>query len=139
NDIRIPMRRWRGRRCQRRVDGRRGGRRGRGMPRAPRGENGDCKQEPRHPYSFVLVRPKIATTSVSSLVTLRSFHPRLRMSVRQPMSFSHSWTVVRKTRRSATVSQCGGYGVECEGGVAGVAGVVAGGSFVVTGEEVVRP
>src|SRR6266567_3761934 len=27
-------------------------------------------------YSFVLVRPKMATTSVSSLMTLRSFHPR---------------------------------------------------------------
>src|SRR5260370_27791059 len=59
-------------------------------------------------YSFVLVRPKIATTSVSSLVTLRSFHPRLRISVRHPMSFSHSSAVVRKTRRSATFSQWGG-------------------------------
>src|SRR5258705_365969 len=59
-------------------------------------------------YSLVLVRPKIATTSVSSLVTLRSFQPRLSMSVRQPMSFSHSSAVVRKTRKSATFSQWGG-------------------------------
>src|SRR6266850_4025268 len=59
-------------------------------------------------YSLVLVRPKIATTSVSSLVTLRSFQPRLSMSVRQPMSFSHSLAVVRKTRKSATFSQWGG-------------------------------
>src|SRR5260370_4514244 len=59
-------------------------------------------------YSFVLVRPKMATTSVPSLVTLSSFHPRLRMSFRQVMSFSHSSAVVRKTRRSATFSQWGG-------------------------------
>src|SRR6267154_5922114 len=59
-------------------------------------------------YSFVLVRPKMATTSVSSLVTLSSFHPRLSMSFRQVMSFSHSGAVVRKTRRSATLSQWGG-------------------------------
>ena len=78
-------------------------------------------------------------------MTLRSFQPRLRMSVRQLMSFSHSSAVVRKTRRSATFSQCGGYGVECEGGVGGVGdvgdvgGVRAGAGFVVTGEEVVRP
>src|SRR6266571_9373826 len=80
-------------------------------------------------YSFVLVRPKMATTSVSSLMTLRSFHPRRRMSVRQPMSFSHSSAVVRKTRKSATFSQWGGYGVD-EGGLWGVA---------LTEEEVVRP
>src|SRR6266516_818447 len=59
-------------------------------------------------YSLVLVRPKMATTSVSSLMTLRSFHPRFRMSLRQLMSFSHSAAVVRKTRKSATFSQCGG-------------------------------
>src|SRR5712664_2283070 len=59
-------------------------------------------------YSLVLVRPKMATTSVSSLVTLSNFHPRLRMSFRQTMSFSHSAAVVRKTRKSATFSQCGG-------------------------------
>ena len=75
-------------------------------------------------YSLVLVRPKMATISVSSLVTLSSFHPRFRMSVRHPMSFSHSWGVVRKTRRSATFSQWGGYGVD---------------GLVLTGEEVVRP
>src|SRR6266550_9277246 len=59
-------------------------------------------------YSLLLVRPKMATTSVSSLVTLSSFHPRLSMSFRQVMSFSHSGAVVRKTRRSATFSQWGG-------------------------------
>jgi len=48
------------------------------------------KKTQRIDYSFVLVRPKMATTSVSSLITLSNFHPRLRMSVRQPMSFSHS-------------------------------------------------
>src|SRR5437867_12521512 len=80
-------------------------------------------------YAFVLVRPKMATTSVSSLMTLRSFHPRLRMSVRQPMSFSHSAAVVRKTRKSATFSQWGGYGVDA-GGLWGV---------VLTEGEVVRP
>ena len=73
----------------------------------------------------------MATTSASSLVILSSFHPRFRMSVRQPMSFSHSAALARKTRRSATFSQCGGYGV------AGVAG--AAGGFVVTKEEVVGP
>ena len=70
----------------------------------------------------------MATTSASSLVILSSFHPRFRMSVRQPMSFSHSAALARKTRRSATFSQCGGYGV------AGVAG-----GLVVTKEEVVGP
>src|SRR5437879_13541311 len=55
-------------------------------------------------YSLVLVRPKMATTSVSSLVTLSNFHPRFRMSVRQVMSFSHPWAVVRQTRRSTTFS-----------------------------------
>src|SRR2546425_7895896 len=52
----------------------------------------------------------MATTSASSLVILSSFHPRFRMSVRQPMSFSHSAALARKTRRSATFSQCGGDG-----------------------------
>src|SRR2546430_12786893 len=58
----------------------------------------------------------MATTSASSLVILSSFHPRFRMSVRQPMSFSHSAALARKTRRSATFSQCGGYGVAGGGG-----------------------
>ncbi len=70
----------------------------------------------------------MATTSAFSLVILSSFHPRFRMSVRQPMSFSHSAALARKTRRSATFSQCGGYGV------AGAAG-----GLVVTKEEVVGP
>src|SRR5688572_1567761 len=76
-------------------------------------------------YSLVLVRPKMATTSVSSLDTFSSFHPRLRMSVRQTMSFSHSSAVVRNTRRSATFSQWGGYGADD--------------GFAVTGEEVAGP
>jgi|SwirhisoilCB2_FD_contig_101_580938_length_588_multi_16_in_0_out_0_2 hypothetical protein len=63
-------------------------------------------------YSLFFVRPKMATTSVSSLVTLSSFQPRLRMSVRHTMSFSHSSALVRKTRKSATFSQWGGYGTE---------------------------
>jgi hypothetical protein len=83
------------------------------------------KTKRRIDYSLVLVRPKIATTSVSSLDTLSSFHPRLRMSVRQVISFSHSSAVVRKTRKSATFSQCGGYGEA--------------GGLVVKGEEVVGP
>src|SRR2546425_7688538 len=58
----------------------------------------------------------MATTSASSLVILSSFHPRFRMSVRQPMSFSHSAALARKTRRSATFSQCGGYGGGGAGG-----------------------
>src|SRR2546427_3631121 len=62
----------------------------------------------------------MATTSASSLVILSSFHPRFRMSVRQPMSFSQSAALARKTRRSATFSQCGGYGVA--GGGGGVVG-----------------
>ncbi len=79
----------------------------------------------------------MATTSASSLVILSSFHPRFRMSVRQPMSFSHSAVLARKTRRSATFSQCGGYGVAGVAGVAGAAG--AAGGLVVTREEVVGP
>ena len=70
--------------------------------------NATTNRERRIGYSLVLVRPKMATTSVSSLVTFRSFHPRFRISVRQAMSFSHSGGVVRKTRRSATFSQWGG-------------------------------
>ena len=80
-------------------------------------------------YSLVLVRPKMATTSVSSLVTLSNFHPRFSMSFRQPISFSHSTAVARKTRRSATLSQWGGYGTDLE----------EPGGFVLTEEEVVRP
>src|SRR2546427_13231725 len=67
----------------------------------------------------------MATTSASSLVILSSFHPRFRMSVRQPMSFSHSAALARKTRRSATFSQCGGDGVG--GGGGGVVGAKKGG------------
>src|SRR2546421_13023617 len=67
----------------------------------------------------------MATTSASSLVILSSFHPRFRMSVRQPMSFSHSAALARKTRRSATFSQCGGDGVG--GGGGGVLGAKKGG------------
>jgi len=51
------------------------------------------------------------------------------MSFRQLISFSHSTAVVRKTRRSATFSQWGGYGADLE----------EPGGFVVTEEEVVRP
>ena len=76
-------------------------------------------------YSLFFVRPKMATTSVSSLDTLSSFQPRLRMSVRHAMSFSHSAAVVRKTRKSATFSQWGGYGTDD--------------GFAVTGVEVAGP
>ena len=76
-------------------------------------------------YSLFFVRPKMATTSVSSLVTFSSFQPRLRISVRQVMSFSHASGVVRKTRKSATFSQWGGYGADD--------------GFAVTGEEVAGP
>src|SRR2546426_3473698 len=38
------------------------------------------------------------------------------MSARHPMSFCHSWDVVRKTRKSATVSHWGGYGFSWEEG-----------------------
>ena len=72
----------------------------------------------------------MAMISGPSLATLSSFHPRFRMSVRQPISFSHSSVLVRKTRRSATFSQCGGYGV---------GGVVVPGGLVVTEKEVVGP
>ena len=77
-------------------------------------------------YSLFLVRPKMATTSVSSLDTFSSFQPRLRISVRHTMSFSHSSAVVRKTRKSATFSQWGGYGA-------------GRGGLPVTGEEVAGP
>ena len=83
------------------------------------------KTKRRIDYSLVLVRPKMATTSVSSLDTFSSFQPRLSMSVRHTMSFSHSWAVVRKTRKSARFPQWGGYGVDD--------------GFAVTGEEVVGP
>src|SRR5438046_7418711 len=59
----------------------------------------------------------MATISVPSLETRSSFQPRFRMSARHPMSFSHSFVVVRKTRRSATCSHWGGYGLD--GGVMG--------------------
>ena len=67
----------------------------------------------------------MATTSAPSLAILSSFQPLFRISVRQPISFSHSSALVRKTRRSATFSQCGGYGVA--------------GGLVVTTAEVVGP
>ena len=76
-------------------------------------------------YSLFLVRPKMATTSVPSLETFSSFQPRLRISVRHAMSFSHSSAVVRKTRKSATFSQWGGYGAD--------------GGLAVTGVEVAGP
>ena len=57
---------------------------------------GDGRREPagvsRRPGGGpILVRRKTATSSASSLVTLRSFQPRFRMSARQVMSFSQSF------------------------------------------------
>ena len=45
------------------------------------------------------------------LLKRSNLHPRFPMSVRQAMSFCHSSVVVRNTRRSATRSQCAGYGL----------------------------
>src|SRR5207249_1163245 len=82
-------------------------------PQAP--QTAGHRDRPHAPLRSLLVRPKMATISCPSLETRSSFQPRLRMSARQPMSFSHSWDVVRKTRRSATASQCGGYGLAVMG------------------------
>src|SRR5436190_22621002 len=41
-------------------------------------------------YSLLLVRPKLATNSVSSLDASSSFHPRLTIALRQEMGGSHS-------------------------------------------------
>src|SRR5881409_684207 len=75
-------------------------------PQAP--QTAGHRDRPHAPLRSLLVRPKMATISCPSLETRSSFQPRLRMSARQPMSFSHSWEVVRKTRKSATASHCGG-------------------------------
>src|SRR5215470_17026656 len=66
--------------------------------------------QPPPGWRSVLVRPKIATNSESSLDTLRSFQPRLRISARQVMSFSQSFALVLKTLTSATRSHDSGYG-----------------------------
>src|SRR3989442_1616027 len=115
---------WRGGAGGRRGGGCGGGGRGGGVaaggtggrqrrPQAP--QTAGHRDRPHAPLRSLLVRPKMATISCPSLETRSSFQPRLRMSARQPMSFSHSWDVVRKTRRSATASQCGGYGLAVVG------------------------
>jgi hypothetical protein len=63
------------------------------------------------PARSALVRPNTAINSGPSFVTRSNFQPRFPISARHPISFSHSSLVARKTRRSATASHCGGYGL----------------------------
>src|SRR4029077_4611513 len=56
-----------------------------------------------------------ATISVPSEDTRKRLHPRRRMSARQAINLVQSSLVVRKTRKSATASHCGGYGLRGTG------------------------
>ncbi len=58
------------------------------------------------------VRPNTAVISVRSVDTLSSLQPFRFISLRQVMSFAHSFEVVRNTRSSATFSQASGYGFD---------------------------
>src|SRR5207253_10702767 len=82
---------------------------------------------PSTTYRYLHPFPTRRSSDLSgpSLETRSSFQPRFRMSARHPISFSHSWDVVRKTRKSATASQCGGYGLESgEDGGGGISRVL---------------